>query len=153
MVLYYFYPPPPHPPTHLWTLFLTWPNPTHCSSIILWTPLIYRRGWDFWKIVEGGVQVFIVKMGGSPCRGRGGSYRREEGEGKHCFSLIMCGFCSSNALYSERLSFRVFIFLLTPFDTWNSYYFRLNLSLVFLIRVLFTIKHVTLFSSLLKMKK
>ena len=35
----------------------------------------------------------------------------------------MYGFCSSNALYSTSLSFRMFIFLLTPFDTWDCYYF------------------------------
>ena len=35
----------------------------------------------------------------------GSVYRR----GKHCFSLIIYGFCRSNALYSVNLSFRIFI--------------------------------------------
>ena len=47
----------------------------------------------------------FIKVGGSPVRD------------KHCFSLIMYGFCSSNALYSTNLSIRMFIFLLNPFDT------------------------------------
>ena len=33
----------------------------------------------------------------------------------------MYGLCSSNALYSAGLSF-IFIFLLTPIDTWSCYY-------------------------------
>ena len=49
----------------------------------------------------------------------------------------MYGFCSSNALYSASLSFRMFIFILTPFDTSDCYYFGLNLSLVLLIKVFF----------------
>ena len=40
-------------------------------------------------------------------------YSRER---KHYFLLIMYGFCSSNALYSASLLFRMFIFVLTPFD-------------------------------------
>ena len=49
----------------------------------------------------------------------------------------MYGFCSSNALYWESPSLRIFIFILTPFDAWNCYYFGLNLSLVLLIKVFF----------------
>ena len=40
----------------------------------------------------------------------------------------MHGFCGSNVLYSASLSFRMFIFLLTPFDTWDCCYFGSNLS-------------------------
>ena len=29
--------------------------------------------------------------------------------GKYCFLIITCEFCSSNALYSASLSFRIFI--------------------------------------------
>ena len=35
---------------------------------------------------------------------------------RHCFSLASYGFCISSALYSESLSFRMFFFLLAPFD-------------------------------------
>ena len=67
-------------------------------------PLIYRgvgilknhRSWD---------QDFLVKI-----RGRG------SGLGKYSFSLIMYGFCSSNALYSRSVSLRMFILILLPFD-------------------------------------
>ena len=61
-------------------------------------------------------------------------------KGKHCFSLIRYGFCSSNALYSASLPFRMFIFLLTPFDTSDCYYFKINLSQVLLVKVLLTKK-------------
>ena len=61
------------------------------------------------------------------------------GGGKHCF-LLMYGFCSSNALYSARLLFRMFVFILTPFDTSDCYYVGLNLSLVLLIKVFFIYK-------------
>ena len=81
-------------------------------------------------------------MGGSADR-RGLSIE-EEGL-KHCFSLIMHGFCSSNVLYSASLSFRMFIFLLTPVDP--SDYFG-SYQPVLLIK-----KHVILFFSLLKVKK
>ena len=41
-------------------------------------------------------------------------------EGKQYFSLVMYGFCSNNTFYSASpLSFMVFIFVLTPFDTWD----------------------------------
>ena len=53
-----------------------------------------------------------------------------EREGKHCFSLVMYGFCSSNALYSASLSFRMFF--LTPLETWNCYHFALNSGWFFL---------------------
>ena len=59
---------------------------------------------------------------------------------KLCFSLLIYGFCRSNALCSASLSVRMFIFLLTYFDTWDCYYFGLNLSQVLLIKVLFTKK-------------
>ena len=59
------------------------------------------------KIIERGVQDFLVKMG----KWGGG------GEGKHSLSLIKYGFCRSNAIYSASLSFSMFVFLLTPFDT------------------------------------
>ena len=52
---------------------------------------------------------------------KGGGIRltcKNEGEGgKHCFSLIMYRFCSSNTLYSASLPFRMFIFILTHVDT------------------------------------
>ena len=75
---------------------------------------------------------------------------------KHCFSLIIYGFCSSNALSSASLLFRMIIFIFTPFDVLTPFdtccYFGLNLSLVLLIKVFFIKRHVPLFFSLLKMK-
>ena len=62
------------------------------------------------KIIERGVQDFLVKMG----KWGGGGWERE---GKHSLSLMKYGFCRSNAIYSASLSFSVFVFLLTPFDT------------------------------------
>ena len=69
----------------------------------------------------------------------------------YCFSLKIYGFCNSNALYSESLqgiSTRMF----NTFDNWD-HYFESHLSLKLLIKVFFIKKHVTLFLSLLKMKK
>ena len=63
---------------------------------------------------EGVRKDFLVKMERVVVHIGGLSI--EEGGGKHCFSLIIYGFCSSNALYSASLSPRMFIFLLTPFD-------------------------------------
>ena len=68
-----------------------------------------------------GVSRFSCKNGETG--GGGGLYK----VCKHCFSLIRYGFCKSNALYSASLSFRMFIFLLNPFDTKECYYFGLNL--------------------------
>ena len=65
------------------------------------------------------------------------SWRIYRGGSKHCFPLIRYGFCSSDALYSSNLSFGMFIFLLTAFNISDIYYFRLNLSHVLLIKVLF----------------
>ena len=53
----------------------------------------------------------------------------------------MHGFCNNNALYSGSLSFIMFIFLLTLFDTWDYYCFQSNLSLVLLTKRLPTKKH------------
>ena len=47
----------------------------------------------------------------------------EEGD-KHYFSLVIYGFCSNNTPYSGSLSFLKFIFLLTPVDTRDCYYFK-----------------------------
>ena len=54
------------------------------------------------------------------------------------FSLIMYGYGSNNTLYSASLPFVMFIFLLTPFDTRDSHYFRSNVSLVLLINIVGT---------------
>ena len=54
------------------------------------------------KIIERGVQDFLVKMGKWGGGGGGG--------GKHSLSLIKDGFCRSNAIYSASLSFSVFFF-------------------------------------------
>ena len=48
---------------------------------------------------------------------------------KHCFWLILYWHCGNNALYSASLLF-IFIFLLTPFNTRDCYYFKSNLRLV-----------------------
>ena len=66
--------------------------------------------------------------------------------GKHCFPLMIYGFCSSNVLYSASLSFKIFIFLIVPSDTWDCNSFKSNLSLLIYIKVLL-VKHITLFCS------
>ena len=71
----------------------------------IYVKLILCIGLEFLKNHRWGDQDFLVKMGG----GGGVSI---EGRGKHCFSLIMYGFCSSNTLYSVSLSFRVVIFFI-----------------------------------------
>ena len=45
-------------------------------------------------------------------------------------------FCSNNVLYSAILSFTMFIFLLSLFDTQDCYYFKSNISQMLLIKVL-----------------
>ena len=50
----------------------------------------------------------------------------EEGGGKQWFSLVIYGFCINNITYSKSLSFTKFIFLLTPFDIRDCYYFKLK---------------------------
>ena len=63
-----------------------------------------RGGQDILVKIEG-----VVHIEGVPIEvGMGGMHR---------FSLIMYEFCSSNALYSASLSFRMFVFLLTSFGT------------------------------------
>ena len=74
----------------------------------------------------------IHRMGG----GSRISYKNGGKGDEYCFPLMINGFCSSNALYSRSLSLAMFIFLLTPFDTLNCYYFKSNLSQVLHIKVL-----------------
>ena len=60
---------------------------------------------------RGGGSRFSCKNGVSPYGGWAGGV-------KHCFSLIIVWMiCSSNALYLASLSFKMFIFILSPFDT------------------------------------
>ena len=59
---------------------------------------------------------------------------------------MIYGFCSSNVLYSASLSFKIFIFLIVPSDTWDCNFFKSNLSLLIYIKVLL-VKHITLFCS------
>ena len=65
-------------------------------------------GFEFFRNHRRGDQDFLVKTEGSPYREGGGAGVYRKG-GKHCFSLVMYGFRSSNALYSATLSFRMFI--------------------------------------------
>ena len=74
---------------------------------------------DFWKIIEGGTQDFLAKMGGNPY-----GKLSIEGAGDCCFSLVMYEFCSSNALYSGIFAFTMFFLLLTSFYTRGCYYFE-----------------------------
>ena len=60
----------------------------------------------------------------------------------------MLEFFSNNSLYSVSLSCTMFIFLSTPFNSWDCYYFGSDLSLVLLIKMLLIKNHVTLFCSL-----
>ena len=80
------------------------PYPSHHQDcfrgyviFIVLTPLNYR-GLRFLKNQRSGMKIFLEKWGvvrdGSPYRGRGRLYKK----GKLCFSLVMYGFCSSNAL-------------------------------------------------------
>ena len=69
-------------------------------------PLIYWVS-RFLKNHRRRDQDFLVKMGDNPFRGF--VYRMRI---KHCFSLIMYGFCSSNAFYLASLSFKMFITIL-----------------------------------------
>ena len=96
------------------------------------------ESWVFWKIVNEGISR-SSKDGGKLCsrfccKNGGKPYRRSclwKGEGKNCFSVM----CVDNiALFSAGLSFAMFIFLLTPFDTWDCYYLVSNLNLVLLIK-------------------
>ena len=69
---------------------------TECSN---------HHSLGFLKIIEGGRSRFSCKNGGA---GEGGSIH---GKGTQCFSLIMYGFCGSNALYSaSHLIFHLFFF-------------------------------------------
>ena len=53
--------------------------------------------------------------------------------------------CSNNVLYSVSLPLTMFIFLLTPFDSSSYFYFKSDLSLVWLIKVLHIKNHVRMF--------
>ena len=65
----------------------------------------FYRGVEIFEKSQKGDQDFLVKIGGcSPYSEV--VYRKG---GKHCFSLVIYGFCSSNALYSASLSFRMSI--------------------------------------------
>ena len=88
------------------------PNTQNSYSLtMVWPlPLFIQGAGIFEKNIN---QDFFVKMAG-----KGGC--------KHCFSLIRYGFCKGNALYSASISFRMFIFLLTPFGTWECYFFRIK---------------------------
>ena len=70
---------------------------------------MYLDRYVFTKNHRKGGSRFSCKNGKM---GRGGGR-----EGKHSLSLIKYGFCRSNAIYSASLSFSMFVFLLTPFDT------------------------------------
>ena len=81
-------------------------------------------------------------------------YRR--GGGGRSFPWMMYGFCSNNTFNSVSFSSTVFTFLLTPFNTCDCYYFKVNLSLLMYVKKLLTKKHIILlilFSSLVNMKK
>ena len=95
-------------------------------TIIGWGVSEKIRSWNFWKIIEGGHQDFLIEMEGVSI----------EGGQKHCFLLMVYGFCSNNALYSAILSVTMFIFLLNPFNTWDCYYFETNINLMCHIKVL-----------------
>ena len=58
--------------------------------------------------------------------------------------LLMYGFCSNNAFYSTSLLLTMFLFLLTPVNTWDRYYFESVVSLVLLIKA-FVIKRASNF--------
>ena len=68
-------------------------------------------------------------------------------------SLMMYRSCSNNALYSAVLSFAMFIFLLTPFETLDCHYFESNVRFVLYLKVLPIKKARDVFCGLLNIKK
>ena len=106
---------------------LTWNSTTvkFCHHRLQPWQLLRQQSW---------MPSWVLRAGGG-----GGLSTR----GKHCFSLEVYGFCNNIALYSASLSFVMFIFLLTPFDTKGSYYSESNLCLVLLIKVFFYKKNHT----------
>ena len=107
----------------LWNPTITW-----IILFIVNTPfLTYGGNWD-WKSWKGSSIFSCINWGrGTPYDPNGelGNKRVVQ----HWFSLVMWRFCSDNALYSASLSFTMFVFLLTSFDTWD-YFFQSNLSLI-----------------------
>ena len=78
---------------------------TIISIYIVWTPSLFVWGLRLSKNHRTGDQDFLVKMM------RGNPYRRVYSKGgKHCFLLMMYGFCSNNGVYLASLSFAMFIF-------------------------------------------
>ena len=80
-----------------------------CVIFIMQIPL-FIWGWHFWKLIEWGIKFSCKNEEGGG--GRGCSPYREivyRKGGKHCFSLVMYGFCSSNALYLASLSFSMYL--------------------------------------------
>ena len=69
-------------------------------------PPLVIEGCKFWKLIEGGINIFLYKYGVAHT----GGYLYKAGT--HCFSLVMYGLISSNALYSASLSFRMLIIVL-----------------------------------------
>ena len=80
---------------------------------------LFIEGWNFWKIIERGMNISLQKQGEIHM----GEVYSRMGD-KDFFSLVMHRFWSNNAFQSESLSF---IFLLTLFHTWDFYYFESNL--------------------------
>ena len=110
------------------------------------------RGWTFWWgnknlvgesaggwffLVGGGGSIFLASEGLPSIPSVTKDLRREC---KHCLLLLKYGSCSNNALYLASLSFIITVFLLPPFNIWDCYYFKLNLILVLIIKMLFTKK-------------
>ena len=105
-------------------------------------PPYLEEGWDFWKFIEGVGSRFSYNNKGVRIY-REFFYRRG---GEHYFSFIMYKICRSNALYAASLIFRMFSFILIPFNTWDFYYFSSNLSVMLLINVLLIKNYLTEFS-------
>ena len=81
---------------------------------------LFIGGLRFFKNHWKRRSIFPCKNGGKVILYRKAVYRRRD---KHCFSLITCGFCSSNALYSASLSVRIFIFIFWLFKLCPWVYF------------------------------
>ena len=104
---------------------------TIISIYIVWTPSLFVWGLRLSKNHRTGDQDFLVKIGG------GGVIHIEDvysKGGKHCFLLMMYGFCSNNGVYLASLSFAMFIFFISLWDC----YFKSNLSLIYHMKVLVT---------------
>ena len=114
-----------------------------------------RGRWYLWKIIEGRDQDLLVKMVVVHIGGGGGGLLKVEGESTDFYEKYM-DFVAA-MLFAQQIFHLEWLFLFWYFLIYIYlifYYFGWSLSLVLLTKVFFfKKKHVTLFFSVLKMKK